>query len=333
MKADFGLPFPAPLPWFLPLSLAWFLLLAPAGIAQSSPPGSPSAEKRSMEELRPDATFAVGGDPDWMAVSDDAVWVSIASLNRVTRLDAATNSSGISVAVNNPCSGLAVGYGSLWIPACGDHALVRADLKTGKLEATIAAAPADSEGCIAVGAGSIWLASDAKGVLARIDPNTNSVIARIAIPSGSYCPVFADGSVWVTSSEHNVVARIDPAADQVVQQITVGRNPRFATAGASALWTLNQGDGTISRVNTRNSEVVATIPAGLPGPGGEIAFGFGSVWVTLFGIPVTRIDSAENKVIRQWHGTGGDSIRAGLGSIWLTSLKAGLVWRVAPGKL
>lgn len=48
---------------------------------------------------------------------------------------------------------------------------------------------------------------------------------------------------------------------------------------------------------------------------------------------MTRIDSAENKVIRQWHGTGGDSIRAGLGSIWLTSLKAGLVWRVAPGKL
>ena len=109
MKADVGLLFPAPLSWFLPLSLAWFLLLAPAGIAQSSPPGSPSAEKRSMEESRPDATFIVGGDPDWMAVSDDAVWVSIASLNRVTRLDAATNASGISVAVNNPCSGLAVG--------------------------------------------------------------------------------------------------------------------------------------------------------------------------------------------------------------------------------
>src|SRR5262249_34551601 len=124
------------------------------------------------------------------------------------------------------------GYGSLWIPACGDHALVRANLQTGKREATIAAAPADSEGCIAVGAGSIWLASDAKGVLSRIDPNTNSVIAKIAIPSGSYCPVFADGSVWVTSTEHDVVARIDPAAGHGVSQIPGGREPRVAPAAA-----------------------------------------------------------------------------------------------------
>jgi len=320
------------LPSFLLLPSA-FLVLAPASAAQSLPPGSPAAEKHSMQQLRPDATFAVGGDPDWMAVSDDAVWVSISSLNRVTRLDGATNAIGIAVTVNEPCSGLAVGYGSLWIPACGDRTLVRANLKTGNREATIAAAPADSEGCIAVGAGSVWLASDAKGVLSRIDPDTNSVTASIAIPSGSYCPVFADGSVWVTSSEHNVVARIDPAANQVTAQIPVGNKPRFATAGAGAVWTLNQGDGTVSRVNTRTGEVVATISAGLPGAGGEIAFGFGSVWITLAGIPVTRIDSAGNKVIRQWHGAGGDSIRAGLGSIWLTSLKAGLVWRVRPDKL
>jgi len=321
-----------PVLWFL-LSSPVFLVFAPAAVAQSSPPGSPTAEKRFMEELRPNATFAVGGDPDWMAVSDDAVWVSISTLNRVTRLDSATNTISISVAVSEPCSGLAVGYGSLWIPACGDRSLVRANLKTGNREATIALAPADSEGCIAVGAGSVWLASDAKGVLSRIDPNTNSVAASIAIPSGSYCPVFADGSVWVTSSEHNVVSRIDPAANQVIAQVPVGNKPRFATAGGGALWTLNQGDGTISRVNTRTAEVVATISAGLPGAGGEIAFGFGSVWVTLVGIPLTRIDSAGNKVIRQWHGAGGDSIRAGLGSIWLTSLKAGLVWRVAPDRL
>jgi virginiamycin B lyase len=101
-----------------------------------------------MEELRPDATLAVGGDPDWMAVSEDAVWVSISSLNRVTRLDSATNTSGISVAVNKPCSGLAVGYGSLWIPSCGDRSLVRANLKTGNREATVAEAPADAEGCV-----------------------------------------------------------------------------------------------------------------------------------------------------------------------------------------
>jgi virginiamycin B lyase len=288
-----------------------------------------------MEELRPDATLAVGGDPDWMAVSEDAVWVSISSLNRVTRLDSATNTSGISVAVNKPCSGLAVGYGSLWIPSCGDRSLVRANLKPGNREATVAEAPADSEGCVAVGAGSVWVASDAKGVLSRIDPKTNSVMAKIRIPSGSYSPSSPTApSGWPLPNTTSWLELIRPAANQVIAQIPVGRNPRFATAGADALWTLNQGDGTISRVNTGTAKVVATIPAGLPGPGGEIAFGFGSVWVTVVGIPVTRIDGPGNKVIRQWHGAGGDSIRAGLARFrWLTSLKAGLVWRVAPDKL
>lgn len=301
--------------------------------AQQAPAGSPAAEKRSMEELRADVTFATGGDPDWMAVANDAVWVSISSLNRVTRLDGSTNAIGVSVAVNDPCSGLAAASGSLWIPSCGDHTLVRANLQTGRIEATIAASPADSEGCIAVGADSVWLTSDAKGVLSRIDPKTNSVVATIALPSGSYCPVFADGFLWVTSSDHSVLTHIDPATNHVVRQIPVGKNPRFATAGAGAVWTLNQGDSTISRVDTRTAKVVATIAEGLAGHGGEIAFGFGSVWITMIGVPVTRVDVATNTVVRQWHGDGGDSIRAGLGSIWLTHLKGGLVWRISPGRL
>ena len=86
-------------------------------------------------------------------------------------------------------------------------------------------------------------------------------------------------------------------------------------------------------MDTASSKLVATIEAGLNGHGGEIAFGFGSVWVTLIGTPITRIDAMTNSVARQWVGAGGDSIRAGLGSVWLTDLKAGLVWRLDPEKL
>ena len=312
-----------------PACLAFFLGPAPAHQRSVSPP----PEKREMTDLRPDATFALGGDPDWMAVADEAVWVSIASLNRVTQLKAPTNTVGISVAVADPCSGLVAAFGSLWIPSCGGQSLLRADLETGRIQATIAAAPADSEGCIASGAGSIWLATDKKGRLARIDPRSHSVAAEIAVPSGSYCPVFTDGFLWVTSSEHSVLCKVDPGTDSVVAQIPVGKNPRFATSGAASVWTLNQGDGTVSRVDTRAARVVATIPAGLAGHGGEITFGFGSLWVTLMGIPVTRIDAGSNRVVRQWRGAGGDSIRAGLGSVWLTHLKAGLVWRISPDQL
>jgi streptogramin lyase len=309
-----------------------FASIAAGGFTQSLPGKAPGVERR-MESLQADATIRVGGDPDWMAVADDAVWVAIASLNRVTQLSAARNEVGISIPVQEPCSGLVAGFGSVWIPSCGTHSLVRADLKTGGVQARIPIGPADSEGCIALGADSVWLATNRTGVLSRIDPKANAVVASITIPSGSFCPVFADGFVWVTSTEHSVLAKIDPGANKTVAEIPVGKNPRFATSGAGAVWTLNQGDGTISRVDTKTGKLVANIAAGLSGHGGEIAFGFGSVWVTMIHTPITRIDARSNSVVHQWTGDGGDSIRAGLNSIWLTDLRAGIVWRISPSKL
>src|SRR5882757_10178879 len=88
--------------------------------------------QHEMSELAPVATFVVKGNPDWMAVGPDAVWVTSSRANQVVRLDAKTNQPGTIVTVARPCSGLAVGFGSLWVPSCGDHALVRVDAKTGR---------------------------------------------------------------------------------------------------------------------------------------------------------------------------------------------------------
>jgi hypothetical protein len=86
-----------------------------------------------MAELNPIATFVVEGRPDWMAIIDDAVWVASSNVNHVIRLNAKTNQPGTVVTVANPCSGLAFGFGSLWIPSCGDHNLVRVDAKQARL--------------------------------------------------------------------------------------------------------------------------------------------------------------------------------------------------------
>jgi virginiamycin B lyase len=40
-----------------------------------------------------------------------------------------------------------------------------------------------------------------------------------------------------------------------------------------------------------------------------------------------------NKVVQQFKGEGGDAIRAGLGSVWLSNLRAGTVWRVDPKRI
>src|SRR5580698_2432759 len=107
--------------------------------------------QHDIAELAPQATFSVEGHPDWMAVADDGVWVTSSSANHVVWLDAKTNQPGTIITVNKPCAGLALGFGSLWIPSCGDHTVVRVDAKTGAVQATVAAGPADSEGGIAVG--------------------------------------------------------------------------------------------------------------------------------------------------------------------------------------
>ncbi len=318
------------------LSLLPTFLLCGSGLGQTlhADPPRPGVTtpgvRRSMADVPRLATFAVAGQPDWMVVTEDAVWVTSSNVNHVVRLNAATNQPGTIVTIEKPCSGLAAGFGSIWVPSCGAHNLVRVDPHTGKIQAEIPAGPADSEGGITVGAGSVWIATDKKGVLARVDPQTNKVVAEIAIPSGSFAPAFAEGAVWITSTEHNQLTRVDPQTNRVLASIPIGPQPRFLTVGAGSVWTLNQGDGTISRVDAKTGKLVATIAAGIPGTGGEIAFGEGSVWATVFQIPMSRIDPATNTVVQQWTGPGGDSIRVGHGSIWLTDLAHGFVWRLSP---
>jgi streptogramin lyase len=286
-----------------------------------------------MADIHPLATFIVEGSPDWMVVTDEAVWVTSSSVNHVVRLDARTNQPSALVTVNKPCSGLAAGFGSIWVPSCGSRTLIRVDPQTGKIQAEIPIGPADSEGGITVGAGSVWMASDKKGILSRINPQTNRVVAEIAVPSGSFAPAFADDAVWITSTEHNLLTRVDPQSNKAIISIPVGPQPRFLTVGASSVWTLNQGDGTISRVDTKRNKLITNIAVGIPGTGGEIAFGEGSVWATVFDIPISRIDPATNTVVKQWFGPGGDSIRWGHGSLWLTDIARGKVWRLDPKHL
>ena len=284
--------------------------------------------QRSMDELSPVVVFAVEGHPDWMAVTDNAVWVSSSNVNHVVRLDATTNKPGVIISVQKPCSGLATGFGSLWIPSCGAHTVLRADINTGVIQATVPVGPADSEGGIATGAGSVWIVSSASSELDRINPANNSVVARISLPKGSFNPIFAGNSVWVASNQGNALIRVDPATEKVISTTTIGPKPRFLTVGEGSIWVLNQGEGTISRVDAKSGKLLATIPAGIPGLGGEIAYGGGYIWATVFGFPITRIDPSQNKVVQQWVGKGGDSIRFAHGSVWLSFLMGAKVWRL-----
>jgi len=288
--------------------------------------------KRPLSSITPMAIFDTeSGTPDWQVLTDDAVWVTNGPRNAIHRLDVNTNKIAGTITVGKrPCSGLAAGFGSIWVPSCGDKTISRVDIKTNSVVATVPAGPAESEGGIATSEDAVWLVTDPHGKLSRIDPKTNSVSAMIDVPAGSAAVLYGDDAVWVTTPAKNMLTRVDAKTNKVTDSIPVGPGPRFETFGAGAIWTLNQGDGTISRIDTKTRKVIATVEVGIPGSGGEIAFGLGHIWATVFQVPISEIDPGTNKVIRQWVGEGGDSIRAGHGSVWLSNLRAHNIWRIDP---
>jgi len=318
------------------LTLVFAVILAAQAQTSAPRPKRPGVSTPGVRipitKLVPDAVYTIGGAPDWMAI-DDETWVSNSPKNTVARMDP-KSSTFLTVPVGKePCSGLAAGFGSVWVPNCGDSTVTRVALKDGKVQATFPLTIADSEGGVATGAGSFWMLTDTHGTLARVDPDTNQVVAEIYVPPGSFAVAFGEGAVWVTSTERNVVTRVNQYTNAIDASIPVGPKPRFLTVGEGGVWTLNQGDGSVSRIDPKTNKVSATIEVGVPGGGGEISAGEGSVWVTAMDYPLTRIDPSRNKVVQQFYGEGGDSVRAGRGWVWLTHLRTGLVWRLDPRRI
>ena len=337
----------------LALPLACLALLAPATLRAQEPgvppetsvPATPPVRPRPPRIVRPGVTtpgvvrpldtldktavFPVEGTPDWSVVTPTAVWVSSARANHVVQLLAGSNTVGLIADVQRPCAGLAFDFDSLWVPSCGTQTVERLDPATGKSIASIPAEAANSEGGITVGAGSVFFVVKPSKLI-RIDPKTNTIAASLDLPDGSENPTFGDGFVWVSSFAHDALLKIDPKSMSLVATIRVGPKPRFLTVGEGSVWTLNQGDGSVSRIDMKSGKLIATIPCGIPGPGGEISFGEGSVWAAMFDFPVTQIDPKLNTVVKQWAGQGGDGIRAGLGSVWLSNLRQATVWRFSP---
>ena len=121
----------------------WFGLLLAVFVFEQAPKFPPKTGVATpgvqipIARLKPDAIFQVPGAPDWMAI-DDHVWVSNEPKDNISELDPKTDTVLTTIAVGKrPCSGLASGFDSIWVPLCGDRAVARVDAKTAKVIATI----------------------------------------------------------------------------------------------------------------------------------------------------------------------------------------------------
>jgi virginiamycin B lyase len=275
------------------------------------------------------------GAPDWQAEARDSVWVANSSKQTIQRIDPATNrASEAHTSIQQPCSGLTVAFGSVWAVDCANNVVVRVDARSGRAVARIPLIAATDEGLTTATADGVFVLGqnglNTKIFLAKVDPTKNRITTRIPVPRGAAAAASGFGSIWVTNPDNGVVMRVDVNHARVAATIKTHGGPRFIATGEGAVWVLNQSDGSVSKIDPQSSRVVATIPADVPGNGGCIATGFGSVWVTMPQTPLLRIDSKSDKITERWTGAGGDCVSTGFGSVWLSNHEFGNVWRIKP---
>ena len=309
----------------------WFAILGALPLASTIAKASDASKdiRHSISELTPIARIHLGKTADWVAITNDAVWVGTTGPNGVAQIDPRTNTLTATVPLpGDPCAGLAVGFGGLWVPLCAKpNALARVDLHTRAVTMVPGVGPADHEGGITASNDSIWLVIDRLATLARIDPETLLIRQRIGVPRGSLNPLYNDGLIWITRSTDAEVIVVSADSGALIGTVPSGPKPRFLAAGAGSVWTLNQGDGNLTRIDAHSKRVAGTTPVRTPGPGGDVAFGHGIVWTTMAKVPLSATDGNTGKVLCQWTGPGGDSLGVSRDAIWLTDYDAGDIYR------
>jgi streptogramin lyase len=310
-------------------ALGLIFSLLPCAATMAADPVLPGPAK-PITELKPTVVIQLGKTADWVVISAADVWVGSTGPNAVHRIDPRTNKRVATVELDGePCSGLAVGFGSVWIPLCGKPSkLAKVDMTRNQVSAVFPSGPAGAEGGVTTSTDSVWLVTDKDGSLARIDPDSGKVRQVVRVPPGSYNPRFQDGRVWVTRAEGAELTAVDAATGSVLGTTQTGPGPRFLSAGAGSIWTLNQGDGSLTRIDGNSRQATHTVALGTPGHGGDIAFGAGFMWTTMPKVPLSAVSTTDSRLQCQWVGPGGDSLGIGHDAIWLTDYHGGTVSRL-----
>jgi YVTN family beta-propeller protein len=141
-------------------------------------------------------------------------------------------------------------------------------------------------------------------------------------------------SIWVASQRQRAVFKIDRTTLRLVARVRTSAVPLAVAANSAGVWVAgfdkSSRAGVLTRIDPMNDTVSATIP--LPGLPGDLATGFGGVWVTVDSQnAIWRIDPATNSVARTIPvGSSPIAVAVGEGSVWVANVKDGTVSRIDP---
>jgi virginiamycin B lyase len=282
--------------------------------------------------LKPELTFDAAGPVAWIAATDAVLLPSKDGLQKIDPKGKENKFGTPFAGLKQPCAGLVNAFTSLWVPNCGDGTFARVDPKTAKVTATLQLGTGTARPGIAATADSVWTFTDSRGTLSRIDPQQNTVVAQFRVYSDCNSLAFGETALWLTCPSENKVLRADPQTNLVDKAIEVSARPVALALGENSVWVLCEKDGKIDRIDPKTNKVTKTIELGAPAKGGTISIGEGSLWISMAGFPITRVDMAGEKVVQQFWGEGAGVIQAALGSVWLGDA-SGKVYKFDPKRI
>lgn len=231
--------------------------------------------------------------------------------------------------------------GLLWVARQGSglfdpDTLIAVDPRTARITRRVGTEDLWSN--LAIAAGGFWTAGSGADLVVRIDPRSGRVDS-IPLPEGSHPGdlVFAEGSIWVANHGDGKVLRIDPASHNVIASIQVGEemsmdNAIRLGAGGGSIWVITLfGRHSLHRIDPASNTVTGRVEDVGDGVV-DIAFGEGSVWVTgVHDGTVYRVDPSTLQVqARIPVGNRPVSVTVGEGGVWVGMQRDGTVERIDP---
>jgi hypothetical protein len=282
-------------------------------------------------------TIGVPGRPNAVAIGGGRAWVASFDSPRLRVFDVKTGQRvKRNVNIGRGTTGLATGFGSLWI-LNQSTGLRRLSLGPGGgLSKPIDMAlgfPVQAR-VVTTGENGVWAAlrSIRRGVedrVERVRPNDlpPTVIQTIEMPDGAQSIAVGYGAAWVVNNKLDTVTRISLVTGEQAT-VQVGRNPRAIALGGGWVWVANRGNSTVTAIR-RTSLQTKTIPVGKFPQGIDVAGGY--VWVPGYGDnTLTRIDVRTRRVVgKPLTMPLNPKAVAGAGhDVWVTSTSDGSVTHV-----
>jgi YVTN family beta-propeller protein len=268
----------------------------------------------------------IGVHASFVLSGGGSVWATDPVLNRVVRVDPATNRIKARLAVPNYPFGLVFGSGSLWVGSRYGSQVTRFNARTNKRQARIRVGSAPY--ALAYGAGAVWVTNENDGTVSRIGPKRNKVVKTIRVGGKPNGIAVAFGSVWVADYGRGRLIRLNPATNKVSGRIVIP-TADWITRSGDSLWVSSE-TGKVYRVDPARLVVKAAVTVGA-NPLASAVIG-GELWVpNIDANTVSVLDTAASSVKRTIDvGKSPIAVASAAGAAWVSSEEEGDLWRLSP---